>query len=153
MVKGSKRVDAFLDSNDIDTRKVVLDKSTRTSKMAAEALGCGVEQIAKSIVFLNDAAIVVVISGDKRVDIEKLTDHTGHDIEIGDADSIRERTGYVIGGVPPFPHHENVIVVLDESLKRFDDVWAAAGTPRSVMKLKVDQLEKYVQGGFMDVAA
>ncbi|MFP3950708.1 MAG: YbaK/EbsC family protein [Candidatus Bathyarchaeia archaeon] len=120
-MRGRERVSAFLDRNFIDTRKVVLDKSTGTSRMAAEALGCEVKEIAKSIVFTNGSAHVVVIFGDKRVDTRKLARYVGHEVRIAEADIVRERTGYVIGGVPPFPHWENVRVILDESLRRFDE--------------------------------
>lgn len=136
----------------IETEVVTLDSSTRTSQMAADSLGCEVAQIAKSIVFTGDSPVVVVISGDKRVDTKKLSAHQGWKVRIANADAVRNGTGYVIGGVPPFAHDPGVVVLLDASLTRFDDVWAAAGTPHSVMRLRVSDLEEIVGGGFVDLA-
>jgi prolyl-tRNA editing enzyme YbaK/EbsC (Cys-tRNA(Pro) deacylase) len=82
-----------------------------------------------------------VISGDKRVDIRKLSAAVGGGVSKADADWVRERTGYVIGGVPPFPHDEGVRVLLDASLRRFRKVWAAAGDPNSVMNISVADIE------------
>jgi len=142
MVKGIARVTGFLTERGIEARVVTLDDSTKTSQMAADALGCTVAEIAKSIVFAHgDSPLVVVISGDKRVDIRKLSAAMGGGVSKADADWVRERTGYVIGGVPPFPHDEGVRVLLDASLRRFRKVWAAAGDPNSVMNISVADIE------------
>ena len=152
MTKGAERVRRFLEEKGIEVEVVILDESTRTSRMAADALGCDVAQIAKSIVFINGGAVVVVISGDKRVDIKKLSRLQGHKISIANADSVRRHTGYVIGGVPPFPHDEGVKVLPDRSLGRFEEVWTAAGTPNSVMKIKVETLKTSIGSNFIDVS-
>ena len=150
--RGSKRVSAYLEERDIEARVVTLDESTRTSQLAADALGCSVAEIAKSIVFkMGKQAVVVVISGDKRVDAKKVSAHLGAKVGNADADTVKSLTGYVIGGVPPFPHDPSVKVLLDGSLTRFERVWAAAGTPNSVMILAVEQLRSVV-GGFVNVA-
>ena len=127
MARGSRRVKRFLEERNIEAELAELDESTRTSQMAADALGCDVAQIAKSIVFVNSSVAVVVISGDKRVDERKLSNILGRKVSIADADTVRKRTGYVIGKVPPFPHNNSVKVYLDSSLKRHDAVWTAAG--------------------------
>lgn len=150
--RGSSRISSFLKKNSVAARVVTLDDSTRTSKMAAEALSCSVAQIAKSIVFVNREAVVVVISGDMRVDSKKLSCLLGENVKIADAEEVRKSTGYVIGGVPPFPHEEGVRVILDSSLQRFDEVWAAAGTPHSVMKLSVETITEILGDGFVDLA-
>ena len=152
MARGSRRVGEFLAARGLDVQVVLLDSSTRTSKMAADSLGCSLAQIAKSIVFVDGSTVVVIISGDKRVDARKLSKMLGEKVRIADADSVRRGTGYVIGGVPPFPHNEGVKVLLDASLGRFDEVWSAAGTPHSVMKLRVEELREVVGGNFIDVA-
>jgi len=150
--KGSKRVAEYLKENNIEARVVTLDESTRTSQLAADALGCTIAEIAKSIVFIVEAeAVVVVISGDRRVDAKKVSALLGFKVGNADADAVKLLTGYVIGGVPPFPHEPSVRVLLDRSLKRFDNVWAAAGTPNSVINLSVAQLQDKV-GDFVDVA-
>ena len=138
----------------IDARVVTLGNSTRTSQLAAEALGCTIAEIAKSVVFLNsDSPVIVVISGDKRVDLRKLTEFLGSKVSNADAETVKEKTGYVIGGVPPFPHNLGVRVLLDSSLNRFDKVWAAAGTPNSVMKLCVRELANTLNISFIDIAS
>ena len=152
MARGSKRLRQFVNERGIEAEVVTLDSSTRTSQMAADSLGCEVAQIAKSIVFTGDSPIVVVISGDKRVDPRKLSEHLGWKAKIADAEAVRNGTGYVIGGVPPFAHEPGVVVLLDSSLERFDYVWAAAGTPHSVMRLMVSELAEIVGGGFADLA-
>ncbi len=150
--RGSKRVSAYLEWRGIEARVVTLDESTRTSQLAADALGCAVAEIAKSIVFrAGDRAVVVVISGDKRVDAEKVGALVGDRVANADAEEVRALTGYVIGGVPPFPHDPAVKVLLDGSLTRFEKVWAAAGAPNSVINLTVVQLHSEV-GDFVDVA-
>ena len=153
MAKGKTRVTDFLARRGTEARVVTLDDSTKTSKMAADALGCTVAEIAKSIVFRGgDTALVVVISGDRRVDQAKLSDAFGGVVSKADADWVRERTGYVIGGVPPFPHGEAVRVFLDPSLRRFEKVWTAAGDPNSVMNISVAEIEEILGSKPVDVA-
>jgi len=82
------------------------DESTRNSAPAAKALGCTVAEIAKSVVFAGDRTAVVIISGDRRVDITKLVEVMGVELHIARPDEVKERTGFPIGGVPPFPHGE-----------------------------------------------
>jgi len=121
--------------------------------MAADALGCTVPEIAKSIVFTDgERAYVVVISGDKRVDSGKLGTLVGAKVKIGDADTVRRLTGYVIGGVPPFPHGEDVHVMLDRSLERFSHVWAAGGAPNSVINFSLEQLHRVLGSGTVDAS-
>ena len=103
MARGSKRLRQFVNERGIEAEVVTLDSSTRTSQMAADSLGCEVAQIAKSIVFTGDSPIVVVISGDKRVDPRKLSEHLGWKAKIADAEAVRNGTGYVIGESPPSP--------------------------------------------------
>ena len=151
-LRGSKRISSYLEEMGVEARVITLDESTRTSLLAAEALRCTVAEIAKSIVFkAGKDAVVVVISGDKRVDAKKVSAHLGLMVVNADADSVKALTGYPIGGVPPFPHDSGVKVLLDRSLNRFERVWAAAGTPNSVMNLAVEQLRGIV-GGFVDIA-
>lgn len=148
------RVTELIKEKGIDARVVTLVDSTRTSQLAADALGCTIAEIAKSVVFLyGDSSVIVVISGDKRVDMRKLIAFLGGEVSNADAETVREKTGYVIGGVPPFPHNPDVLVLLDSSLKRFDKVWTAAGTPNSVMKLDVRELADTLNRGFIDLAS
>lgn len=151
MARGSKRLRRSIADMDLDVEAVSLDEAMSTSQMAADALGCTVAQIAKSFVFTGDAPVVVV-SRDKRVNPKKLSEHLGFEVRIADAAAVRRNADYVIGGVPPFAHDEDVRVLLDGSLLRFDDVWTAAGTPHSVMRMWLGDIRDVVGGDFVDVA-
>ena len=153
MSKGYERVHEYMSEYGIEARSVTLGTSTRTSRMAADALGCTVPEIAKSIVFTDgERAYVVVISGDRRVDLGKLGAAVGAKVTVGDAVAVRRLTGYVIGGVPPFPHDDGVVVILDRSLERFRHVWAAGGAPNSVVRFSLEQLHGVLGPGTVDVA-
>jgi prolyl-tRNA editing enzyme YbaK/EbsC (Cys-tRNA(Pro) deacylase) len=138
---GLELVRTFVRDQSIDAEIVVLaPESTKTSALAANALGCTVAEIAKTIAFVMNSAspTLVVLSGDRRVNSEKL----GHSLDTSKtylrkmtADEVKEFTGYSIGGVPPFPHRSGVSVLVDESLFRFGKVWAAAGSSNAVMRI------------------
>lgn len=125
-----------------------LSESTRSSAEAAAALGCDVAQIAKSVVFRSGAgrAVLVVASGANRVDEGKLAALLGERILKADADFVRERTGFVIGGVAPIAHASPPHVFLDEDLFAFARVYAAAGSPFAVFALTPAELERMTQG-------
>ncbi len=127
--------------------------STKNSALAAEALGCTVGEIAKSVVFVGKGALVVVISGDRRVDPGRLASAAGVPVRVASPEEVREMTGYPIGGVPPFPHRSDVSVLLDASLTRFKSVWAAAGSPNAVFRVSPADLIRIVGRGPLDVAA
>jgi prolyl-tRNA editing enzyme YbaK/EbsC (Cys-tRNA(Pro) deacylase) len=111
----------------------VLPDSTRTAAEAAEACGCAVGQIVKSLVFVvADEATMVLCAGDRRV--------TAIDGRPATADEARAATGFAIGGIPPLGHDTDLPTVVDESLRRFDRVWCAAGTPHAVFEARVDDL-------------
>lgn len=130
-----------------------LSESTRSSAEAAAALGCDVAQIAKSVVFRSGAgrAVLVVASGANRVDEGKLAALLGDRILKADADFVRARTGFVIGGVAPIAHASPPHVFLDEDLFAFARIYAAAGSPFAVFALTPDELERMTQGRRADV--
>jgi prolyl-tRNA editing enzyme YbaK/EbsC (Cys-tRNA(Pro) deacylase) len=108
---------------------------TRTAQDAATAIGCAVGQIVKSLVFLrDDEPVLVLCSGANTVDAERLG------LAKADADVVRRATGFAIGGVPPYGHPAPLQTLVDEDLLAYDEVWAAAGTPRSVFPLTPAQL-------------
>jgi prolyl-tRNA editing enzyme YbaK/EbsC (Cys-tRNA(Pro) deacylase) len=110
-------------------------EGTRTAQDAAAAIGCEVGQIVKSLVFLRDGEPVLVLcSGANTVDAQRLG------LTKADADVVRRATGFAIGGVPPYAHPAPLETVVDEDLMRYDEIWAAAGTPRSVFPLTPAQL-------------
>ena len=129
----------FLSSRGIEEKVVELSESTRTSAEAAAAIGCEVEEIAKSIVFyVKDTLrpILVIASGTNRVDEKKLKKLVGGKLKRADADFVREVTGFVIGGVPPAGHIEPLQTFMDLDLLQFSQVWAAAGSPYAVFPIK-----------------
>jgi prolyl-tRNA editing enzyme YbaK/EbsC (Cys-tRNA(Pro) deacylase) len=120
----------------VDVRE--LDSSTRTAAEAADAVGVSVGQIVKSLVFVarDGAPFLVLCAGDRRVD----TGAFGDGVRPATADEVRAATGFAIGGVPPLGHDRELKTIVDESLLRFDRVWCAAGTPRSVFEVSTTDL-------------
>jgi len=151
-VGSRERVSGFLSKSGAKYELREFDESTKNSVLAAEALGCSVAEIAKSVVFVGEKTVVVIISGDKRVDGAKLARVMGIELRVAKADEVRDRTGFPIGGVPPLPHDESVEVVADASLTRFGHVWAAAGTPNSVFGIGTSELLRLLGSEPVDVA-
>lgn len=117
--------------------------STRTAQEAAAAVGCDVAQIVKSLIFratVTDRLVLVLTSGVNRVDEKKLKAILGEPVKRADADFVRERTGFAIGGVPPVGHTSEPVVLMDEDLLAHDVVWAAAGTPHTVFSVNPARL-------------
>lgn len=149
------RVQAALEASGVAFEVKELDASTRTAKEAAAAIGCTVAQIAKSIIFRTQGSgrpVLVVASGVNRIDEAKVATALGEGLGKADADFVRDRTGYVIGGVPPLGHAEAVETFIDSDLLSLGDIWAAAGTPRAVFRLTADQLLEITGGQVIAVA-
>lgn len=148
---GARRVQDLLGP---DFEVVEFDASTRTSAEAAAAIGCDVAQIAKSLVFRTASGrpVLVVASGVNRVDEKKVGALIGETIGRADADFVRAATGFPIGGVAPVGHTTALDIVIDEDLRRFDAIWAAAGTPNAVFRLTADKLAAITGGRFADIA-
>jgi prolyl-tRNA editing enzyme YbaK/EbsC (Cys-tRNA(Pro) deacylase) len=155
--EGFQRVSAALAALAHPHAPLWLDASARTAQEAADALGVTLGQIAKSVVFrrkADDAAVLVITSGDKRVDEAKLKPHTGA-LGRADADFVKARTGFSIGGVSPtgFAPADGGApqLFIDRELFRFDIIWAAAGHPNGVFKLTPGELEKLTGAPVIDV--
>jgi prolyl-tRNA editing enzyme YbaK/EbsC (Cys-tRNA(Pro) deacylase) len=119
--------------------------STRTAEDAARACGCDVAQIVKSLVFRGAQSgrpYLLLVSGANRVDEKKVAATIGEALTRPDAAYVREISGFAIGGIPPFGHASTVAAYLDRDLLAFDQVWAAAGTPRCVMRLEPAALQR-----------
>ncbi len=118
------------------------DEGTKTAADAADVVGCDVAQIASGLVFAADGdPVMVVTSGANRVDESSLADEIGaDDVAMADPDLVRDATGYGIGGVPPFCHDSALPTYVDETLLDHEEVWAAAGTPRTVFPVDPDRL-------------
>lgn len=131
----------------------MLSESARTAQEAADGLGVALGQIAKSIVFrrkADDAAVLVVTSGDRRVDEKKLDAVVGKTGR-ADADFVRARTGFAIGGVPPLAHATPPVTLIDRELLRFDEIWAAAGHPYAVFRLSPSALQALTGAPLVDI--
>jgi len=138
-----------------DIEVVTLSDSTRTAREAADALGCDVAQIAKSIVFRDpdlDAPLLVVASGRNRVSMDKVRALSSRTLEQAKGSFVKKRLGFAIGGVPPAGHDEAVSTFLDEDLKRYDELWAAAGSPFAVFRLTPGVLPALTRADWADVA-
>ncbi|MEO6018238.1 MAG: YbaK/EbsC family protein [Polaromonas sp.] len=156
--EGVQKVAALLQSMGHAHAPVMLDGAARTAQEAADALGVGIGQIAKSIVFRrrsDEVAVLVVTSGDQRVDekkVEALVCADGKRLGRADAAFVKSRTGFSIGGVAPLAHATPTVVLIDQSLFRFDEVWAAAGHPHAVFKLSPADLQRLTGAPVADFA-
>jgi prolyl-tRNA editing enzyme YbaK/EbsC (Cys-tRNA(Pro) deacylase) len=151
--EGVQRVARALQDKGHPHTPVMLDDAARTAQQAADALGIHVGQIAKSIIFRrksDDAAVLVITSGDRRVDekkVDAIVGKTGR----ADAEFVKAKTGYSIGGVSPVAHATPPVTLIDRELFRFDEIWAAAGHPHGVFKLKPHDLEVLTGAPVADV--
>ena len=130
-----------------------LPEAVRTSQQAADALGVAVGQIAKSVIFRRQgdgAAVLVVTSGDRRVDERRVAALTGA-LGRADAGFVKERTGFSIGGVAPLAHASPPVTLIDRELFRFAEIWAAAGHPNGVFKLTPAELVALTAAPVADV--
>ncbi len=127
-------------------------EGTRTAADAAAAVGCAVEQIAKSIVFrAGERAVVVIASGANRVDAAKVAAALGVGVKRADADWVREATGFAIGGVAPVGHVSPPLMLLDRDLMALGEVWAAAGSPVHVFRTTGDELARMTGAAVADI--
>ena len=130
-------------------RILELPDSTRTAREAADAIGCTVSEIAKSLIFRGTKtgkAVLVIASGTNRVDTQKVSQLVNEPIEKADAEYIRSVTGFAIGGVPPVGHKNPLQTIIDEDLLTYKTIWAAAGTPFSVFSLESHDLVNLTGG-------
>ena len=131
----------------------MLEDAARTAQEAADVLGVQLGQIAKSVIFKrkqDGVAVLVVASGDRRVDEKKVSALVGK-IGRADADFVKSHTGFSIGGVSPVAHLNPPVTLLDQDLWRFDEIWAAAGHPHGVFRLLPDDLQRLTGAVAQDV--
>ena len=133
-----------------------LPGSTRTASEAAQAIGCTVGQIVKSLVFKarrSGKPVLVIASGSNRVDERRIEALIGEPLGKADADFVRQQTGFVIGGVPPVGHNQPLLTYLDADLLEYTEIWAAAGTPHAVFRLTPQELCELTGGDVVDIKA
>ncbi len=148
------RLLAVLDEFDLEYVVREFPASARTAAEAAAAIGCGVGQIAKSLIFrgaVSGRPVLVIASGANRVDLEKAGALVGERLAKADADFVRAATGFAIGGVPPVGHVTPPATLIDADLAGHDTIWAAAGTPHAVFRLTPDDLRRITAAAFADV--
>ncbi len=145
----ARKVQDTLNVQGYSCQVVELPDSTRTAKEAAQAIGCRVEQIVKSLIFKgkqSDKPVLVVASGTNRVNEKRLGQLAGEPITKADADFVRQHTGFAVGGVPPVGHLEQIETFIDEDLLHYEEIWAAAGTPFAVFRLTPSDLQTMTGG-------
>jgi prolyl-tRNA editing enzyme YbaK/EbsC (Cys-tRNA(Pro) deacylase) len=158
---GVQRVADVLAALSHPHRPVMLSEAARTAQQAADALGVALGQIAKSIVFRRknhpsgiEAAVLVITSGDLRVDeskVQAIVCAEGGKLGRADAEFVKDRTGFSIGGVSPLAHTTPPVTLIDERLFRFGEIWAAAGHPHGVFRLSPHQLHRLTGAPVHDV--
>ena len=143
-----KRVEKLLKDFDQEQKVIILDTSARTALEAASSLGCEVGAIIKSLLFKTEEGFVLcLVSGDKRASLNKLKKILNlKDVSMASAEEVKKVTGYTIGGVSPIGHLNQVEILIDESLERFDSLYAAAGHPNCVFKINFMYLQKITKG-------
>jgi len=145
----AERVQRALDMAGVLSRVVELDVAARTAQQAADALGVEVGQIAKSLIFRaagSGRAVLVIAAGDRRVSESRIAALLGEPIERAAPEFVREYAGFAIGGVAPVAHARPMTTFIDASLRRFDIVWAAGGTPHCVFPIRPDDLVRVSAG-------
>lgn len=154
MTLGANHVSEYMKKNGIEGNIAILgEDEARTSVSAARTVGCPVSQIAKSIVLVGDKPFIVILSGDKKVDLTKASSLIGHDVRLADAETVLEETGFRIGGVPPFGHRKQLRVFIDHSLERFKEVYASAGSPDALLRIRMDILKKATGAEIVEVSS
>ena len=148
-----KRVQEFINQFDPKLKVLVLDTTARTAKDAAESLGSEVGAIVKSLVFrTDDTFLICLVAGDKRCSLNKLKKIISKkDVSMANADEVKINTGFSIGGVAPIAHLKKLNILIDRSLGRFQSVFAAAGHPNSIFKIKYDQLVQMTKGEVKEI--
>lgn len=155
--EGVQRVAAELEAKGHPHMPRMLDDAARTAQQAADLLGIKVGQVAKSIIFRrksDNVAVLVVTSGDRRVDekkVEAIVCHGEGKLGRADADFVKATTGFSIGGVSPLAHATAPVTLIDRELFRFSEIWAAAGHPHGVFKLSPQELQQLTGAPVHDV--
>ncbi|MDI6900578.1 MAG: YbaK/EbsC family protein [Anaerosomatales bacterium] len=150
----AERVRAWLAAHGLEDGIVHFEQSTKTAQMAADAIGCELGQIVKSLVFVVDGQpVLALVAGDRRGDADAIAALLGgSSARFADADTVRAATGYAIGGVSPFDLPDDLVVLIDDSLTRFSEVHPAAGTPSSTVRLTFGQLIELTGGRLERIA-
>ena len=155
LAKSAQSVQEALTKKGLTCQVVELSDSTRTALDAASAIGCDAAQIVKSLIFktrMSQQPVLILASGPNRVNEKVIEILLGEKILKADADFTREITGFAIGGIPPIGHKEPIqLIFIDEDLLKFEEIWAAAGTPNAVFNLKGKDLLEMTNGKVISI--
>jgi prolyl-tRNA editing enzyme YbaK/EbsC (Cys-tRNA(Pro) deacylase) len=145
--KKSKIVQDHLSKFGLKLEVVEYSESTKTAQEAADAIGCEIGQIVKSLVFKSkNKPILFLVSGKNKLDTNKVSHNLQIEIKKADASFVKEATGFSIGGIPPVAHQTPMDTYIDQDLLEYEDVWAAAGMPFSVFRLESRMLQPLTNG-------
>ena len=148
-----KRAERFLKGFDKSLEVIILENSARTTQDAAAALDCNVGAIVKSLLFkTDDGFILCLVAGDKRCSLNKLKKiKDKKDVSMASPEDVKVQTGYTIGGVSPIGHLKKIEIIIDNSLERFNELFAAAGHPNCVFKINFKNIQKITNGKVEDI--
>ena len=148
-----KRVQEFIKQFDSQLKVLILDTTAKTAIDAAKSLGCETGSIVKSLVFKADGTFLIcLVAGDKRCSLNKLKKIINKkDVCMANADEVKTNTGFSIGGVAPIAHLKQLNILIDKSLSRFQNVFAAAGHPNSIFKIEYYQLVQMTKGEVKEI--
>lgn len=141
-IRSADRVKTYLAEHGLAEEIVTFEQSTKTAQMAADAMGCELGQIVKSLVFVaGGTPVLALVAGDRRGDTSAIAELAGAtEARFADADTVRAATGFAIGGVSPFDLPPGLMLLADDSLGRYDIVYPAAGTPSSMVRIRLAHL-------------
>jgi len=152
-MRGVKEVKSYIDKNGINAEIIMFEaEQAKTSASAAEHLGCEVAQIAKSIILKAEQPILVILSGDMRVDLKKISDFIGQKAKLASPEYVIEEVGFIIGGVPPMGFDRPVRILMDKSVERFAEVFSSGGSRESILRISVDELKNATKCELVDVS-
>ena len=148
-----KRAEKFLKDFDQSLKVIILENSARTAQDAATSLDCNVGAIVKSLLFkIENTFILYLVAGDKRCSLNKIKKiKNKKDISMASPEEVKKQTGYTIGGVSPIGHLEKIEIIIDNSLERFNELFAAAGHPNCIFKINFKNIQKITNGKVEDI--
>lgn len=156
LAKSAKTVQYVLAKKGLECKVVEMADSTRTAQDAANAIGCDIAQIVKSLIFKTKAThrpVLILVSGQNRVNEKVIESHVGEKITKADADFTKDITGFAVGGIPPIGHRQVIdFIFIDQDLMKFDSIWAAAGTPNAVFNLQSKNLVEMTEGKIISIS-
>lgn len=152
--ESAAKVQDILTQSEIPLEIVKFETTTHTADQAAETIGCDVAQILKSLVFIKKPSMelfLIAASGKNRVNTKTLKQYFGEKITPADPQDVLEKTGYMVGGVPPIGHKEKLLTIIDSDLFEYDALWASGGSEYEVFKITPKQLLDLTGGTVLDI--